>query len=239
VRARTTGLRTLTALLTVAFSGRERQGTFDMVMHYAAADKMRFTAFKDLAFSTRPIFDLVFVGDQYHVTMQDQGERHVYQGQVARFAQDMPALRVFLLVAEAFFLPGFDSFGNPPVFIDAATPQFTTRLNHGVTAHWFARPDNLEVIHARLDWVSPRGRISYFLEYSDYRQLEAYHIPGRVTLREPQDGFVTRTVVKQVDINLPLPAEAFDVSAAGPVHPYRQRQALCHAQPQPVWVKTS
>jgi hypothetical protein len=213
IRSRTTGLRTLTAVLMVAFSGRERQGTFEMVVNYNASGKMRFTAFKDLMLSSRPIFDLIFARERYILAIHDTAGARMRQGNVAQFVQDNPEFRAFLVVGEAFFLPGFDGFGKPPVFKNTAASQFTTRLKSGFKAQWFAKPDTLEITKARLDGDGEQEPVSFLLEYSDYRRIEAYYIPGRVTLIDPHRGFITRTLIQQVEINMPLAEGIFDISS--------------------------
>jgi hypothetical protein len=213
MRARTTGLRTLAAVLTMAFSSGERQGTFEMIVNYDASGQMRFTAFKDLGLSTRPIFDLVFARQQYYLELHDEARKRRRQGHLSQFVQDNPEFRAFLIAGEAFFLPGFDGSGHLPVFTDAAASRFTTRLKSGATAQWFARPDTLEITAARLQWNGGPEPVALRLEYSHYQQIEMYYIPGRVTLTDPQLGFTTQALVKQVDINVPLVEGTFDVPA--------------------------
>jgi hypothetical protein len=232
VQSRTTGLRTLAAVLAVAFSWGERQGTFEMVVNYDAAGQTRFTAFKELGFSTQPIFDLLLSSATYHLEVHNEASARTRQGNVARFVQDNPEFRSFLLVGEAFFLPGFDGFGNPPVFTTrtaARCTTFTTRLKSGLIAQWFARPDTLEITRARLRGNGAQASVSLFLEYGDYRQMATYYIPHRVTLTDRQLGFTTRALAKQVDINIPLPSDVFEMplppQGSIPVPPARSEAA--------------
>lgn len=212
IQSRTTGLHTLTAVLTMAFPGENQQRTFDMIVNYDAAEKMRFTAFKDVGLSARPIFDLLFVGNRYRLEVHEGTEARTEQGPVSQFLRDHPPFRAFLVIGEAFFLPGFDGFGNPPVFDDGTPARFITRLKSGASAQWFTKADSLEITKARIRANAEQKTVSYTLQYSDYRQIDTYSIPGRVTLTDPQLGLTTRALLKQVEINVPLAPGVFDLS---------------------------
>lgn len=222
IRSRTTGLHTLAAVLSVSFSDRARQGTFDLVVNYDDSGKMRYTAFKDLILSTRPIFDLLLVDATYRLELHDDTEGNVRQGSVSHFSQDNPAFRAFWIVGEAFFLPGFDGRGDRPLVTATQPLQFTTRLKSGAVAHWVAKAETLEISQAQIDDSRGPDTVSLLLEYGDYRKIGAYDIPHRVTLTDASAGFVTRSFVKQVDINMPLTPGVFDHAAsaaqAPPIH---------------------
>jgi hypothetical protein len=217
LQARSTGIHTLAAVLTMSFTAAEQQRTFDMVVNYDAAGSMRFTAFKDVGLSTSPIFDLLFAGERYSLELQDATGRRIHQGEVTQFVRDQPAFSAFLVIGEAFFLPGFDGHGNPPVFTSTSARRFTTLLRSGATAQWFARPETLEITRARI--ASP---MSFDIRYSDYRRVEAYYLPGRVTLVAPRLKVTTQAWLKQVEVNMPLAPGIFDLPAA------RQGQSLPH-----------
>lgn len=225
IRSRTMGLKTLEAVLAMTFTDGKQHNTFDMIVNYDATGKMRFTALKDLGFNTRPIFDLLFAGAQYRLETHDEAGAHTHQGSVAQFAQKHAPFRAFLIVGEAFFLPGFDGHGNPPVFSHAAASRFTTRLKSGATARWFARPDTLEITRAHIEGGEDgQGSTAFFLRYSDYRQVEAYYLPGRVTLLDRRLGSTTQALLKQVEVNMPLAPDIFDL-LAGPKKQSRTRTA--------------
>jgi hypothetical protein len=208
------GLKTLAAVLAMTFTGGKQQDTFDMIVNYDATGKMRFTAFKDVGFNTRPIFDLLFAGRRYRLETHDAAGVRTHQGSVARFAHNHPPFRAFLIVGEAFFLPGFDGRGELPVFSNTTASRFTTRLKSGATARWSARPDTLEITKARIA-VDEDGQstTAFVLQYGDYRQVEAYYLPGRVTLLEPRLGSTTQARLKQVEVNMPLVPGVFDFPA--------------------------
>jgi len=214
IQFRTTGVHTLAAILTVTFAGPERQGIFEMIVNYDASGNMRFTAFRDLILSTRPIFDLVFVAGTYYLEVRNDIGGRIRQGMVSQFSQDHPEFRAFWVVGEAFFLPGFDGYGQPPIIKDSRPLQFTTRLKSGAVAHWVAKPETLEITKARIDDNCGQEAVSLLLEYSNYRKIGAYYIPGRVTLTDPSLGVVTRALVKQVDINIPLAPGVFEISGS-------------------------
>lgn len=209
IQSRTTGLQTLTAVLAVSYTVGKQHGTFDMIVNYAAPGSMRFTALKDMLLSTQVHFDLLFTGETYRLSVRDDKGGQSSQGTVTQFAQAYPTFRTFFLVGEAFFLPGFDGQGQPPRF-NAAGTRLTTRLRSGVRAHWWSRPDTLEITQACLAWQTEEKTVPLRLRYEDYRHVDAYYIPYRVTLRDRRLGFTAYSVVKSVEINVPLAPGAFD-----------------------------
>lgn len=212
MQSRTTGLHTLSAVLGMAFTGKNQQRTFEMIVNYDAAEKMRFTAFKDLGLSARPIFDLLLVAERYRLEVQEDTGTRTYQGPVSQLLRDHPPFRAFLVIGEAFFLPGFDGFGNPPVFMDAIASQFTTRLKSGALAQWFTKTDTLEITKAHIRARAEQNAIDYILQYSDYRKIDTYYLPGQVILMDPQLRVTTQALLKQVEINMPLVPGVFDLS---------------------------
>jgi hypothetical protein len=182
-----------------------------MVVNYAAAEALRFTAFKDMIMSTQVLFDLLLAGETYRLLVHDDAGPRIHQGAVGQFARDYPTFRTFFFVGEAFFLPGFAAPGEP-LRTNTAASRLTTRLRSGATARWFARPATLEITKACLTWQTEAGPLPVVLHYQDYRQIEAYYIPSRVTLIDRRLRFMAQAVLKQVEINMPLPSGAFDVS---------------------------
>ena len=238
IQARTMGLHTLTAVLAMTFTGEHQQRTFDMIVNYDATEKMRFTAFKELGLTARPIFDLLFVGDRYRLEVQQDAEVWTYQGPVSQFLRDHPPFWAFLVIGEAFFLPGFDGFGHLPVFDDGTPSQFRTLLKSGATAQWFTKADTLEITKAHIHAQAEQHTISYTLQYSDYRTIDTYEIPGRVTLTDPQLRVTTRALLKQVEINVPLVPGVFDLSCLPkrwlPAANIGQGAPQCGCRPLPV-----
>jgi hypothetical protein len=159
--------------------------------------------------NTQVLFDLLFTGETYRLLVHDDKGVQISQGTITQFAQAYPTFRTFFLVGEAFFLPGFDGRGHLPQF-NAAGTQLTTRLRSGVRAHWVSRPDTLEITQACLTGQTEEGIILLRLRYADYRHVDAYYIPYRVTLRDRRLKFTAQSVVKSVEINAPLAPGAFD-----------------------------
>jgi hypothetical protein len=209
MQSRTTGLQTLTAVLAVSYTVGKRRGTFDMIVNYAAPGAVRFTALKDMLLSTQVLFDVLFTGETYHVLVHDDQGVQISQGTVTQFAQAYPTFRAFLLVGEAFFLPGFDGQGQPPQF-NAAGTRLTTRLRSGVRARWWSRPETLEITQACLTWQTEEENVRLKLRYEDYQHVDGYYIPYRVTLRDRRLQFTAQSVVKSVAINAPLAPGAFE-----------------------------
>lgn len=206
VQARTTGIHTLTAVLAIEFSGFERRGTFDMVVNYDDSGHLRFSAFKDLFISTRPVFDLLLTQETYRLEVYDAGQARRAQGDVSQFARRHPQFRAFYTIGEGFFLPGFDAAGRPPALTHRAATAFVTRLKSGAVARWSAKAETLEITSARIETFS--------IQYGDYRQIGPYYIPGLVVITDASQGTTSRGVLKHVDINTPLAPGVFDLSSA-------------------------
>jgi hypothetical protein len=192
-----------------------------MIVNYDAAGKTRYTAFKDLLLGTQPIFDLLFIDAQYHLATHDAGHTRRHQGRMAHFAAEHPEMRVFALVGEAFFLPGYDARGRPPIVLNAAGTQFASQLKSGLKAVWSSRPNSPEIIRAQLDGELDATPLAFQLTYRDYRSVAAYDIPTRVTLSDPYMRFTTQALIKQIEINTPLAQGVFDLTAGH--QPTRQR----------------
>jgi len=209
VQSRLAGLQTLTAVLAVSYTVGKQRGTFDMVVNYAAPGVLRFTAFKDTLLSTQVLFDLLLTMETYRLHIRDDAGERTQQGTGQQFAHDYPTFRTFFLVGEAFFLPGFDAQGQPPR-VTATGTRLTTRLRSGVSARWSARADTLEITQACFLWQTEAGTVPLVLHYQDYRQVGTDYIPHRVTVLDRHLGFTAQSVVKTVEINVPLAPGAFD-----------------------------
>ena len=211
MQSRTTGVQTLTATLAVSYAVDKQRGTFDMVVNYAAPGVFRFTAFKDTLLSTQILFVLLLTRETYHFYLHDDAGERTQHGMVQQFAHDYPTFRTFFVLGEAFFLPGFDSQGHPPG-VNATGTRLTTRLRSGVSARWFAKAKTLEIPQACFRWQTEEGTVPLVLRYQDYRQVGAYYIPHHVTVLDRRVGFTAQSVVKDVEINVPLAPGPFDVT---------------------------
>jgi hypothetical protein len=217
VQARTVGIHTLTGVLTIEFSGLERRGTFDMIVNYHAAGHLRFSAFKDLLISTRPVFDLLLTNEMYRLEVYDAGQVRRAQGEASQFALQHPQFQAFYTIGEGFFLPGFDALGRPPRFTNRAASEFVTRLKSGAVARWSAKAETLEITSAQIE--------TWSIQYGDYRQMGPYSIPGLVILTDVAQGTTSRAVLKRIDINAPLAPGVFDISLA-PGRPLSQAVSM-------------
>ena len=211
MQSRTTGLQTLTAVLAVSYTVDKQRGAFDMIVNYAAPGSLRFTALKDTLLSTQVLFDLLLTGETYRLLVRDDQGEQISQGTVTHLASAYPTFRTFFVVGEAFFLPGFDGQGQPPRFNTAGT-RLTTTLRSSVKARWWSREDTLEITQACLTWQTEEETVPLMLRYQDYRHMAAYYIPHRVTLRDRLLRFTAQSVVKEVEINVPLAPGAFDLT---------------------------
>jgi len=210
VQSRTSGVQTLSATLAVSYTVGTQPGTFDMVVNYAAPGMFRFTAFKDALLSAQILFDLLLTRETYRVYLHDDTGERTRQGMVQQFAQDYPTFRTFAVLGEAFFLPGFDGQGQLPR-VNGRGTRLTTRLRSGARARWFARAESLEILQACFRWQTAAGTVPLVLRYQDYRQVGTYYIPQRVIVLDRQVGFSAQSVVKQVEINVPLAPGVFNV----------------------------
>jgi pimeloyl-ACP methyl ester carboxylesterase len=209
VQERSAGVQTLTAVLTVSYTIGPQRGTFDLIVNYAAPEFLRFTAFKDTLLSTQVLFDLRLAGETYRLQVHDDAGEHTHTGTVRQFAHEYPTFRAFFVLGEAFFLPGFDGQGQPPS-VSAAGTRLTTRLRSGARARWFARADNLEITHACFRWQTEDTTVPLALRYEEYRQVGTYYIPQRVTVLDRRLRFTAQSVLKTVEVNVPLAPGVFN-----------------------------
>ena len=215
LQSRTAGLQTLTAVVAVSYTLGKRQGTFDMVVNYAAPDRLRFTAFKDVLLGTQMLFDLLLAQGQYRLHVWEEAGVQTHRGAVSQFAQAAPTFRTFFVVGEAFFLPGFDATGQPPQF-GSTTSRATTQLTSGARARWFLRSETLEITKACLRWETEQGTVPMRLDYQDYRPVAGYLLPHRVTLYDRRVRFTAHAALKQVDVNTPVSPDTFDLASTTP-----------------------
>ena len=212
LQARTTGLRTLSAVLAVSYTVGKQQGAFDLVVNYDTAGSMRFTALKESFLSTQILFDLLLQRDTYTFMVHEESGPRTFQGELHDFAQAHPTFRTFFLVGDAFFLPGIDGFQQTPRSNNAGT-RLRTRLRSGAQAQWRAKRETLKIIAGCLIWKDATGQtISVTIQYADYRPYGMYSLPHHVILRDRRAGFQATSVIKQVDINVPLPPEVFHMA---------------------------
>ncbi|MBM3223916.1 MAG: hypothetical protein FJZ47_08960 [Candidatus Tectomicrobia bacterium] len=208
VQARTTSVQTLAALLGVSYRIGPQQGTFDLIVNYAAPDRLRFTAVKDTVLSTQILFDLQFIGTTYRLYRYEDSGPQVAAGTVDDFVERYPNFRTFFLVGEAFFLPGIQYLGGLP-HVNTAGTRLTTSLRSGARARWHSRADTLEITRGCITAQTLAGRLPLTLDYQDYRLVDSLYLPHRVVLSDPRLGFTALSLVKQVEVNVPLAPDAF------------------------------
>ncbi len=208
LQARIAAVQTLTAVLAVSYTVGQQRGAFDLVVNYAAPDALRFTALKDTLLSTQELFDVLLTSTVYQVQTADRPEANLQQGSVHDFARAYPTFRTFLMVGEAFFVPGVSAPGQPRRF-NAAGTRLRTELRHGVQAHWYVKPNTFDIAQACLLWQTEDDRVLVQVQYQDYRQVEKAYLPHRVTVTDRRLGFTAHSVVKQLTLNLPLAPGVF------------------------------
>ncbi len=146
------------------------------------------------------------------LTIHEDKGRQTRRGTRGQLAEDYPKFCAFLIVGEAFFLPGYDRLGALPQLDPAAPARFTTQLTSGAKVQWYTKPDTLEILKARIEWGRGADVASLMLYYDDYRKIGRYYIPGRVTLYDRQVDLTLQAVVKYVELNVPLAPATFEES---------------------------
>jgi hypothetical protein len=170
---------------------------------------MRFTALKETLLSAQILFDLLLHDDTYRLVVHEESSTPTYQGDIQRLAYEHPTFRTFFLVGEAFFLPGINALRKAPWLNNPGT-RLRTHLRSGVQAQWQLRPETLEITSGCLPWQDAEGHtIPITIQYTNYRPYGVYYLPHHVILRDRRAGFHAISVVKQLDINVPLPPDVF------------------------------
>lgn len=200
-------VRTLTALIAVAYRFGERQGTFDLAVNYAAPGQLRFTALKDTLLQTQILFDLLLTGQEYRLYTQDNAA--IQQGQVGDLIRENPTMRAFAMLGEAFFLPGWHALESA---VQSHPGGFRTHLPSGAMALWTVDPLTREISQGRLQWPTVSSALR--IHYRSYRQVEGIALPEQVQIEERQVRFRADAVLKELDLNQPLPADIFRLTTS-------------------------
>lgn len=211
LQARTTGLTTLTALLAVSYTVGPQRGTFAMVVNYATAQGLRFTAFRDSLLQTQVLFDILLTPTTYRLHTAEASGPQTQQGAVADFARAYPAWRTFLIVGEAFFLPGLAQAGTPRT-VNRAGTRLRTHLPSGVQVAWRLRPETLEITQGCFTWPPVVDTARVLVHYQDYRPVGETYLPHRVSIRDPQQGFNAEAAVTMLTLNEPLAAGVLELT---------------------------
>ncbi len=208
VQERATSVQTLSALLAVSYSRGSQHGTFDLIVNYAAPSTLRFTALKDTVLHTKMLFDLLVQQETYRFVRYEDAGALFQQGLAQDFLHDHPMFRTFVLVGEAFLVPGVAHDGQPPQVNNAGT-RLRTALRHGVHAQWRSHAETLEIFRACLRMQTAAETIALTLDYREYRRVDTHYLPHQVTLHDRRAGFTVHAVVKEVTVNEPLAPDVF------------------------------
>lgn len=73
---------------------------------------------------------------------------------------------------------------------------------------WFDRR-SLELV--RVQWFGAEGQLLSDIHYSNWRTANGVSYPGTLELVRPHDDYRLKLIVKELTLNQPLPAEAFDL----------------------------
>lgn len=213
--ARTAAVRSLSSLVRISMDSEELSGSFDVACLYQRPAKLRFSAFKGILISTRPIFHLAFDGGRYALLIHDEELPRFAEGPIDRFPADEPRLAQLYHLREALFLPGA---GAEEVRI--ADPGGPDRLGRaegvgrgGGKLAWSFDPSTLEVKEARIEPPGPARAIR--IRYADWRREGDAFLPGDVTAEEDEGGFRMRCLLRELELNEDLEAELFRVTPEG------------------------
>ena len=207
LRARTE-LDSFYAVLSIDFESPERDGTFDVVMHYQAPASFRFTAFKDLIVSIHDLFDLVITPERFALryTPDGEDEMRVFRGPAEDLPAQHPRFRGFCWAAHAFFLPGV--LGETVRVQGVFEREVLTRLANGVPVRWVLDPDTLEVRSAVL---APAPGVTLRLSYSDYERAGDRFFPRWVTFKDPSAKTSITARPSEYEVNPALDAGTFEL----------------------------
>jgi len=216
--ARARAVRSVYAVVRVSIDGQEFSGTFDVASSFQWPDRLRMSAFKDVLLGTRSIFDLAFKDGAYAFVLQAEEKAELRRGVLDRFPDENPRMAALFWMREALFLPG-SSLGDPGVqgvrVIDPGSPTTPGRaeslISSGARAEWIFDPATLEVRNARIHPLGDAGPIA--ITYGGYRAVSGAFIPGDVRIEDPQEGFLMRAILRDLELNPDLDPSAFDIEA--------------------------
>lgn len=188
------GTRTLYAELSIAYDGPERSGTFEGVFYFREPVSIRLTVFKDLAFFTRHVFELVLTPENYRLQVEEEeGRLTANSGPADHFPARHAGFASFYWIREALCLPG----------------RSQKVLASGASVVWLSETGAPPARAARV--TTSTGR-EFYLEYGDYREEDGLSIPWRVRLEDPEQATTVEVVVRNLEVNPAIEDWVFDTS---------------------------
>ena len=221
---------TLWALLQMAIESPEQDGVFDAAILWKAPDaaatgdsalgtgRLRMSAFRDTLVSTHSIFDLAVGGTGYELILEGlddgaspEGGTDWYSGPLEDPPELHPAFDIFLRLRERLFLPGRGATAeNSRVerSIDEIAVAFAESANR-LRVRWRLDPVSLAVRGASVLWGDREQPVE--IEFKAYTQQGEHWLPSRFTLRDATKELLLDGSLIDVQLDLPLVEEDFDI----------------------------
>jgi hypothetical protein len=206
LRAKCSRLSSLSAVVSMAYSDAQRDGTFEAVFLYRAPRELRLQAYKDLIVENKQLFDLLFSPRGYALSHELDDDPLKAAGPLAEFPQAQRHFAGVFWASEALFLPGAAD-PQAPIRVLARRPdaiRVETHLFSGARAEWDLDPHTLRVTRGFVD--VPPLRVQ--LEYGDYRgEGGLLDLPHEVSFREGDTRL--RVQLQELDLSPEFVADAF------------------------------
>jgi hypothetical protein len=214
LRARTAGVESLYAELSMSFEGPERSVVATAAVRYAEPGKIRMTAFKDIFVGTRSIFDLLLVPDRFVIEVEGEEGPERREGSSVDLSTLPRGFRALAVLREAMFLPGRMP-PDAPATVERRGGRISVRasISSGHEVEWSLEPRTLGVETATLRLPGEAEPIR--IEYSSYRQAGGVYIPEAFTLTDPGDRASVTGVLEDLEMNPALEPSDFDPAAVG------------------------
>ncbi len=213
--------RALYAELQMSFDSKAEAGVFDVVVVHESSGRLRMKAFRDGAFYSRDIFDLVLAGDRFEMILWKDEGPHKSTGSLDELSAVHPGFVTFALLRERFFLPGsLGELAEERVVRTKDGLSIESSGRSGVRVTWRLDPVTLGVQGADVR-AAGTGRPSR-IEFLSYREVEGRFLPERFELHDPDAGVLIEGRLKELELDFEIRDEDFEltpVESAGRVSP--------------------
>ena len=209
LEARTRGVRSLYAVVSMSFESKEESAVLEAVVNYVKPGRIRMTAFKDALVVSRDVFDLTLTPQRYFMVLEGERGPERHEGPRRELPERLPGFRAFEALGEAMFLPGLLASAPPARIVRSATSlQVISLTPSGHEVRWELERKTLGVERAQVVLSGDPITVTYL----DYREVDGHFFPETFELSDPETGVLVRGVLAELELNPDIPDEVFSTS---------------------------
>lgn len=196
LRERTGKLASFYGVVSVAYDGPDRKGTFDAIIHWRRSGELRMTAYKDLLLAAPDVFDLLLGREEWALVSDDHEVKK--RGPRAELPGAEPRFAAVHWAGDVMFRPG--TLGpEAKVSSEGELQLVRTTIPSGATAIWTVDPRTLAVQAGEL--ICPDERRIH-LRFREWKApAPGLLLPGRVELQDPTGETVMQMRLKDFELD--------------------------------------